>query len=190
MDVIVTSPLGDALPVEVKGMTDEDAIDLVEFRPDAPGKYKFAIRYGGEQIPESPVTFAVQDDEEEEMSSGVGQEDVRHELRVFGQGLQRAQFGAVASFEMEYVHALAHRPDFPDVDIFRPDGSSLQSSVGRAGGAGGGMLVTYTPDSVGLHVIKLRFPNGHTMDYPTAVTDIRAIKLARGFDPGRQTTSC
>ncbi len=38
LDVTVTSPLGDALPVEVRGMTDDEHVDLVEFRPDAAGE--------------------------------------------------------------------------------------------------------------------------------------------------------
>ncbi len=37
LDVTVTSPLGDGLPVEVKGLTEDENVDLVEFRPDASG---------------------------------------------------------------------------------------------------------------------------------------------------------
>ena len=41
LDVIVTSPQGDALPVEVKGMTgDDEGVDLVEFLPDVQGRYR------------------------------------------------------------------------------------------------------------------------------------------------------
>ncbi len=43
LDVTVTSPLGDALPVEVKGRTDDEYIDVVEFRPDASGMTMFSM---------------------------------------------------------------------------------------------------------------------------------------------------
>ncbi len=167
---------------------------LLPSRASFAGKYKFAIRYGGEHIPESPVTFSVQDEEEED-GSDAEQQDVRHELRVFGQGLQRAQVESTATFEMEYVDAAdanaaaasspgrRRRPDFPDVEVSRPDGSPLQCSVTR-GEHKESMVVRYTPDCVGRHLVALRFPNGHTMDYPIAVSDARAIRLIKGFDRG------
>ena len=43
LDVTVTSPLGEALPVEVRGMTEDENVDLVEFRPDATGKQENPI---------------------------------------------------------------------------------------------------------------------------------------------------
>ena len=82
LEVIVTSPLGEDLPVEVKGMTEERGVDLIEFRPDVRGKYKFVIRYGGEAVPDSPVTFMVK-----EPDSNAADVDIR----AFGQGLQKGQ---------------------------------------------------------------------------------------------------
>ncbi len=106
-------------------------------------------------------------------AAALSAQDVRHELRVFGQGLQRAQVDQAATFEMEYVDAGGNadsessparrrRPDFPDVDVARPDGSPLKCSVSR--GDNDSMVVRYTPDRIGRHLVSLRFPNGHTMD--------------------------
>jgi hypothetical protein len=82
LDVTVTSPVGDALPIDLKGLHGETGIDLVEFRPDVAGVYKFVIRYGGEQIPESPISFSVKESD----SSATALD-----LRAFGQGLQKGQ---------------------------------------------------------------------------------------------------
>ncbi len=51
------------------------------------------------------------------------------------------------------------------------------------------MVVRYSPDCVGRHLVALRFPNGHTMDYPIAVSDARAVRLIKGFDLGARDFS-
>ena len=79
LDVTVTSPLGGELPLEIKRVAKERGeVDLVEFMPEAAGNYKFMILYGGEQVPGSPVTFAVEDKR-------------ANELRVHGDGLANGQ---------------------------------------------------------------------------------------------------
>lgn len=37
LDLLVTSPVGNDLPVEVKGLHDERGVDLVEFKPEVGG---------------------------------------------------------------------------------------------------------------------------------------------------------
>jgi hypothetical protein len=91
LDVIVTSPEGDDLPVDVKGLNGEEGMDLVEFTPTMAGKYRFVIRYGGVDVPDSPITFQVKDPD---AAQPVQQQQLQHgELRAFGQGLQKAQVG-------------------------------------------------------------------------------------------------
>jgi filamin len=51
LDVTVTSPLGQDLPLEVKSCGNEKDCDLIEFCPSLPGNYRFNITYGGEEIP-------------------------------------------------------------------------------------------------------------------------------------------
>lgn len=85
LEVVVTSPLGEDLPVEVKGLTGEESVDLVEFRPDVTGRYKFVIRYGGIEVPQSPISFVVKEEDlEREKKSRQG-------MRFVGAGLQKAE---------------------------------------------------------------------------------------------------
>jgi hypothetical protein len=50
LDVTVTSPLGQDLPLEVKSCENEKDCDLIEFCPSLPGNYRFKMTYGGEEI--------------------------------------------------------------------------------------------------------------------------------------------
>jgi filamin len=50
LDVTVTSPLGQDLPLEVKSYGNERDCDLIEFCPSLPGNYRFKMTYGGEEI--------------------------------------------------------------------------------------------------------------------------------------------
>jgi filamin len=54
LDVIVTSPLGRHLPIELKA---NDQKELICFVPTVSGRYKVAIAYGGLPVPGTPVTF-------------------------------------------------------------------------------------------------------------------------------------
>ena len=94
LEVVVTSPVGEALPVEVKALTAEAGVDLVEFRPDVSGQYKFVVHYGGDLVPDSPVSFTVR---EPAMAAAAAQaaagNDANVDMRAFGQGLQKGQVG-------------------------------------------------------------------------------------------------
>ena len=61
MDVTVTTPLARELPLEVKSLPNGEG-DLVEFYPTLPGKYRFNVLYGGEEIPGSPFIFVVEEE--------------------------------------------------------------------------------------------------------------------------------
>ena len=88
LDVTVTSPLGGELPLEIKRIAKDREVDLVEFAPEAAGNYKFVILYGGEQVPGSPVNFAVEDRRS-------------NELRVYGEGLSSGQIHEEIIFFIE-----------------------------------------------------------------------------------------
>jgi hypothetical protein len=61
VDVTVTTPLARELPLEVKSLPNGEG-DLVEFYPTLPGKYRFNVLYGGEEIPGSPFIFVVEEE--------------------------------------------------------------------------------------------------------------------------------
>lgn len=54
LDVVVTSPLGRHLPIE---LTANDQKELICFLPTVQGKYKIAISYGQLTVPGTPITF-------------------------------------------------------------------------------------------------------------------------------------
>lgn len=54
LDVVVTSPLGRHLPIE---LTANDQKELICFIPTVQGKYKIAISYGQLTVPGTPITF-------------------------------------------------------------------------------------------------------------------------------------
>ena len=58
LDVIVTSPLGRHLPIELKAHAQKE---LICFVPTVPGMYKVAIAYGGRPVPGTPVMFEIKE---------------------------------------------------------------------------------------------------------------------------------
>lgn len=50
LDVAVTSPLGQDLPLQVRSGPDKES-DIIEFTPTLPGNYQFKITYGGDEVP-------------------------------------------------------------------------------------------------------------------------------------------
>lgn len=54
LDVVVTSPLGRHLPID---LTANDQKELICFIPTVQGKYKIAISYGQLTVPGTPITF-------------------------------------------------------------------------------------------------------------------------------------
>ena len=72
----------------IKRISKDREIDLVEFVPEAAGNYKFVILYGGEQVPGSPLNFAVEDKRS-------------NELRVYGEGLSSGQINEEIIFFIE-----------------------------------------------------------------------------------------
>lgn len=85
VDVTVTTPLSKELPLEVKSLPNGEG-DMVEFFPTVPGKYRFNVLYGGDEIPGSPFIFVV--DEE-----GLA--------KAHGEGLLHALEGTAAQFYID-----------------------------------------------------------------------------------------
>ena len=82
---MVTSPLGQDLPLKVNASPDDKDCDLIEFVPSLPGHYRFNITYGGEEVPGSPVMFTVEE-------AGVA--------RAYGEGLSGGRVGSPVSFKV------------------------------------------------------------------------------------------
>ena len=191
LEVTVISPVGDTLPIDIKSLNGEAGVELVEFKPDVAGLYKFVIHYGGEQIPESPISFSVKDPDR--MSpGGDGLESIRTStrlLRAFGQGLQKGQVGSPCTFEVEQSNG----EPLPEVVILHPDSSILDAKVEETTSLRGGEVavrgtlttsvrVTYVPDCTGTFLVHLRQHNGETLEYPVIICSPKSIKITCGFD--------
>ena len=191
LDVTVISPVGDALPIDIKSLNGENGVELVEFRPDVAGLYKFVILYGGQQIPESPISFPVKDSDRR----SVGGDDVEStgpsnlHLRAFGQGLQKGQVGLPCTFEVEQSNG----EPLPEVIVLHPNSTIVDAKVEETTGSRGDAVpvggasissvkVVYVPDCTGIFLVHLRQHNGETLEYPVTICSPNSIKITRGFD--------
>lgn len=100
IEVTVLSPTGQNVPVQLTQQ--EDYVHQVEFLPLTAGHYKATVMYGGESVPGSPITFAVQ---------AVGNKTDSH---ASGNGLEVAHRGKETSF-------VVFCPSMPNVQIERCD---------------------------------------------------------------------
>ncbi len=186
LDASVTSPMGDVHPIEL-GLNGESGIDLVDFTPDVAGVYKFVIKYGGEQIPESPLNFTVREPASAAATNGNAAANgataaaaaaaaATLDLRAFGQGLQKGQIGMPCSFEVEQSTG----DPLPEVVVLHPDSSMVKAKVEQTSPSS--IKVVYLPDSTGVYLVHLRQYSGETLEYPVTVCNPKSVKIVRGFD--------
>ena len=190
LDVTVISPVGDALPIDIKSLNGENGVELVEFRPDVAGLYKFVILYGGQQIKESPISFQVKDSNRRV----IGADDIEStgtsniHLRAFGQGLQKGQVGLPCTFEVEQSNG----DPLPEVIVLHPNSTIVDAEVEKTSGSQreaaleaasiSSIKVVYVPDCTGIFLVHLRQHNGETLEYPVTICCPNSIKITHGFD--------
>lgn len=162
LDVMVTSPLGQDLPLKVNASPDDKDCDLIEFVPSLPGSYRFNITYGGEEIPGSPVTFTVEE-------AGVA--------RAVGEGLSGGRVGAPASFRVSGAGLAGD----PQVQIDGPE-DAVPCRVERT--ADGDYLVTYSPTEVGVHDVRVAWDGAEVAGSPfhPRIVDPRAVRVIGGWE--------
>lgn len=162
LDVMVTSPLGQDLPLKVNAFPDDKDCDLIEFVPSLPGSYRFNITYGGEEIPGSPVTFTVEE-------AGVA--------RAHGDGLVGGRVGSQASFKVSGAGLVGE----PQVQIDGPE-DVVDCRVERT--SDGDFLVTYTPNEVGVHDVRVAWDGADVTGSPfhPRVVDPRKVRVIGGWE--------
>ena len=190
LDVTVIYPVGDAYPIDIKSLNGKNGIELVEFRPDVAGLYKFIILYGGQQIPESPISFPVKDLDRrsESRDSEEHNETSNLHLRAFGQGLQKGQVGLPCTFEVEQSRG----EPLPEVIVLHPNSTIVDAKIeevtdSRSDSVAGGssissVRVVYVPDCTGIFLVHLRQHSGETLEYPVNICCPNSIKIIGGFD--------
>nr|CAD7428833.1 unnamed protein product [Timema monikensis] len=165
LDVTVTSPLGQDLPLEVKSCPGDKDTDLIEFCPSLAGSYRFSITYGGEEVPGSPVTFTVEE-------AGLP--------KATGDGLSCGQVGIPAVFK---VVSGANDPviDEPLVHVDGPD-SVCNVSVERENE--GSYRITYDPVEVGVYDVQILW-GGHQISgspFHPKIVDPAKVRVIGGWE--------
>eukprot|EP00096_Caligus_rogercresseyi_P013172 TRINITY_DN5849_c0_g1_i1.p1 TRINITY_DN5849_c0_g1~~TRINITY_DN5849_c0_g1_i1.p1 ORF type:complete len:945 (-),score=251.50 TRINITY_DN5849_c0_g1_i1:1000-3834(-) len=175
LEVIVTSPLGGDLPIEVKGLAGDKTGDLVEFVPEVAGRYKFLIKYGGEEVPGSPLNFAVQ----ETPSTGGG---APYMPKIFGKGLYSGLVNEVVSFQIDTSGFPPGSPD-PSIYISGPN-TNAKTSIEKD--SNGLLLVQFIPLEVGEFSIQIIFNGSEAVSriptYRPKICDVTALKLQNGWN--------
>nr|CAD7463461.1 unnamed protein product [Timema tahoe] len=165
LDVTVTSPLGQDLPLEVKSCPGDKDTDLIEFCPSLAGSYRFSITYGGEEVPGSPVTFTVEE-------AGLP--------KATGDGLSCGQVGIPAVFK---VVSGANDP-VPDEPIVRVDGPDSVCDVSVERENEGSYRVTYNPVEVGVYDIQILW-GGHQISgspFHPKIVDPAKVRVIGGWE--------
>ena len=166
LDVTVTSPLGGELPLEIKRISKDREIDLVEFVPEAAGNYKFVILYGGEQVPGSPLNFTVEDKRS-------------NELRVYGEGLSSGQINEEIIFFIE-----GKQLEGDPVVRIRGVNSAPKAMLQKE--KNGTYVVSFIPNEVGVLDIKVSARSsltGQTMDrsFQAKISNAKAVIPVGGW---------
>jgi len=125
LNVVAVSPLGQDLPIEVKGVPGGEG-DLIEFTPGVVGRYKLELTYGTEVVPGSPLIYIVQED---------------RSPTVFGKGLTLGQVRDVCLFKIDGRGMQGE----PRVEITGRCRTVLQEDKDEAGL----YIVKYIPEEVG-----------------------------------------
>lgn len=160
LNVVATSPLGQDLPIEVKGVPGGEG-DLIEFTPGVAGKYKLVMTYGGEEIPGSPLVYTVQED---------------RTPTVFGKGLSLGQVRDVCLFKMDGRGLQGE----PHVEVSGRTRTVLQEDKEEAGL----YIVKYIPEETGHLDIHVFWNNVEIPGSPfnARICDASAVKPVGGWE--------
>ncbi|XP_040577055.1 filamin-A [Lepeophtheirus salmonis] len=176
LEVVVTSPLGGDLPIEVKGLAGDKTGDLVEFIPEVAGRYKFLIKYGGEEVPGSPLNFAVQ----ETPTYGMGQ--ANYMPKIFGRGLYSGLVNEVVSFQIDTSGFPPGSPD-PSIYISGPN-TNAKTTIEKD--SNGLLVVKFIPMEVGEFSIQIIFNGSETISriptYRPKICDVTSLIPSNGWN--------
>ncbi|KAK6644516.1 hypothetical protein RUM43_000783 [Polyplax serrata] len=158
LDVAVTSPLGQDLPIQVKSGPDRES-DLIEFTPTLPGNYKFKITYGGDEIPGSPLLLTCEDTEP---------------IKAHGDGIHFGQVDGPVSFRVNADSKPTIRIDGPDTS------PSAKIETERPGV----YLVTYVPRETGVFDIQVIVGDREILGSPfhPRIVDTRKVRAIGGWE--------
>lgn len=104
LDVVVTAPNGDELPVELRDDDsdgdDDGAVKTISFTPSVPGKHQVVIWFAGYEVPKMPLVFTAIDKMSQDKMM-MGQQQQQQPVRVSGAGLRSAEVNRSAQFQVD-----------------------------------------------------------------------------------------
>lgn len=141
IELLAIAPNGQNIPVQAIQQADGQII--IEFIPNIPGHYKLHVLYGGEPINGSPLTFAV---------NGLDSNQLENQHISNGSGLEIAHRGKETSFTV-------YCPTMPNVQIERFDEQSERIEPKIKSLGNNEWRISYTILSVGKYDIRVSCPN-------------------------------
>lgn len=162
LDVAITSPLGQDLPIDVKPADGENEVELISFTPTVAGKYKMSITFSGYEVPKSPITFTARSTASEL-------------VKVSGTGLRCAEVNRSAQFVVDTLSEgeLKMRIECGDREI-----------VPKVEKVGNSYNIKYKPIEIGYASISLYWNGAHVEGSPHSVpvNDLTKIQFVQGAD--------
>lgn len=147
LDVAITSPVGQDLPIEVRPLSGDNEVgELICFTPTIAGNYKMSITFGGFDVPKSPITFTARDS--------------RDPIKVSGSGLRCAEVNRSAQFTVESSSEgeLKLRIESGDREI-----------VPKLEQRGNSYSVKYKPTEVGYATVSIYWNGAHLEGSPFSI---------------------
>lgn len=162
LDVVITNPLGQDIPIDIEPSADDRDIELVSFTPTLAGKYKMSITFSGYEIPKSPVT----------LTARAASNDM---VKVSGSGLRCAEVNRSAQFVVESLNdgELKMRIECGDREI-----------VPKVEKVGSSYNIKYKPTEIGYASISLYWNGSHVEGSPHSVpvNDLTKIQFVSSTD--------
>nr|XP_045601850.1 filamin-A-like isoform X1 [Procambarus clarkii] len=158
LEVQVVAPSGVLMPLEVKS---GPAGEAVEWVPDAPGQYRVAFLYGGEEVPGSPLTVEVGE-------SGLAS--------VKGSGLDGGAVNTPLTFIIDGRGLLGE----PHVTVDGPDSVARVNVRKQDEGL---YQVTYVPHEVGIFDVRVQWNKRDVAGSPfhPKIVDPARVRLIGGW---------
>lgn len=150
LDVTITDGNGASLKPEIAMKTGENGLYEVSFQPKVEGQCSIHVSYGNEMIPNSPFCVRVLPKFEPS------------KVKVSGVGISGRVFASLpTSFDIDTSDA-----GHADLEILVKDTSGSEVPRWRSQNKDGRHVVTYTTDTIGQHLIDVKYGGQHVTSSP------------------------
>ena len=158
---VLTTPTGEALPIEFKPDDENPDLQVATYTPVAPGKYALDITFDGEPIAESPFTAAVLD---------------KDQIKVDGDGITDAGIGLENVFDLFMPMV---KPEEVTLQLITEDEQEIPINFTVDEISEDQCQVKYVPEEVGVFAAKLCYAGNPIMEpMPITIGDPEKVKIS------------